>query len=310
MEHPIRIYCILTYRINNILTFVLPGLAYERLLQSPLRIRKGVAPLAKKGATMTLADDEKWILPENLKRQEKEETAKVERGEDGSQGDFGSYHALLTGKNTEWVKAHAISDERYLSSYTFQLRKILSVEGLRFDGETSLLDVGCGPGALTGALLRDLPNCRVRGIDISRSAIEYGRKRFPNCRFDIVSVDGSMELGERFDVVHARGFYAFNRTSDINFHREYMEILARHVKESGVLVLSLLSTPKSIAATAAALGPALDRAGMTAFRRVTLASAKIPKWVPSVVARAVTSLLAKDGATHFYISRRMRLSGR
>ncbi|MFI5363191.1 MAG: class I SAM-dependent methyltransferase [Elusimicrobiota bacterium] len=258
---------------------------------------------------MALSDDEKWILPENLKRQEKEETAKVERGEDGSQGDLGSYHALLTGKNTEWVKAHAISDEGYVASYAAQLERLLIAEGVRFEGGISLLDVGCGPGLLTWTLSRSLPNCRAKGIDISASAIEYGRKRFPDCRFDVVTVDGSLELGERFSVVHARGFYPFNRTSDINFHREYMEALARHVKESGVLVLTLLSTSRSLAVNAAALTTALERAGMTPLRRVTLASAKIPGWVPLIAAQALTELLSKSGATHFYVSRRVRPAG-
>lgn len=257
---------------------------------------------------MALSDDERWILADNLKRQEKEAIAGVEKGEDGSRGDFGSYYALLTGKNTEWVKAHAISDERYLASYARQLARVLSEEAAVRDG-IALLDVGCGPGILTSTLARGLPNCRARGIDISESAIEYGRRRYPNCRFDVVPVDGAMELREKFDVVHAREFYPFTRTADLEFHQAYVEALARHVDKGGALVLTLLSTPKSLASSAAALAPALEAAGMTPFRRVTLASAIIPGWVPPIVARAASELMARRagrGATHFYISRRAR----
>ena len=261
---------------------------------------------------MALSDDDKWILAENLKRQEKEAIAGVDKGEDGSRGDFGSYYALLTGKNTEWVKAHAISDERYLASYARQFQRILREEGAT-RGAIKLLDVGCGPGLLTATLSRSLPECRGRGIDISESAIQYGRRQYPDCRFDVVPVDGAMELGEKYDVVHAREFYPFTRTADLDFHRAYVEALARHVDKAGVLILTLLSAPKSLAGNAAALAPALEAAGMTPFRRVTVTSAKIPDWIPSTVARAATELMARGagrGATHFYISRRTRPSGR
>lgn len=253
---------------------------------------------------MALSEDEKWILAENLKRQEKEAIERVRKGGDGSGGDFGSYYALLTGKNTEWVKAHAVSDENYLSSYAGQLERLLRGEGVGRAG-IRLLDVGCGPGLLTWTLSRSLPGCRARGIDISESAIEYARRQYPDCRFDPVSVDGSMELGERFDVVHAREFYPFTRTGDLDFHRTYLEALARHVDEAGVLVLTLLSAPKSLAGSAVSLAPALEAAGMTPFRRVILSSARIPRWVPPAVARAATALLAgRRGLTHFYVSRR------
>jgi SAM-dependent methyltransferase len=257
---------------------------------------------------MALSDDEKWLLGENLKRQEKEAIAGVERGEDGSRGDFGAYYALLTGKNTDWVKAHAVSDERYLASYARQLNMVIREERAE-RGALSLLDVGCGPGMLTAMLSRKLPNCRARGIDVSESAIEYGRRRHPNCRFDVVTVDAAMDLRERFDVVHAREFYPFTRTGDLEFHRTYVEALARHVGEQGVLVLALLSSSKSLATNAAALAPSLEAGGMTRFRIVTVASSRFPDWVPSSVARAATELSARRAgraATHFYISRRAR----
>jgi len=253
---------------------------------------------------MTLADDEKWILAENLKRQERKDIASVERGEDGSGGDFGSYYALLTGKNTEWVKAHAVSEERYLLSYVRQLRRLLpDLEGKKI----SLLDVGCGPGLLTQKLAAGLGDCQASGIDISESAIAYARKRFPACRFDVVSVDGKMDLGRKFDVVHAREFYPFTRTGDLDFHRQYVEVMAKHVAERGALVLTLLSTSKSLAPNVDALAPTLAALGMTPFRRETLASARLEALAPLALARAATALSARLKGfppVRFYLSRR------
>ncbi|MDE2293812.1 MAG: methyltransferase domain-containing protein [Elusimicrobia bacterium] len=255
---------------------------------------------------MALSDDEKWILAENLKRQEREDIAKVERGQDASDGDFGSYYALLTGKNSEWVKAHAVSDEGYLSSYAAQLRSLLP--DLADKGAT-ILDAGCGPGLLTRALAEGFGARETLGIDISESAVAYGRKTFPRCRFEVVSIDGATDLGRRFDLVHAREFYPFTRTSDPDFHRQYLAALARHVEAGGALVLTLLSSPKSLAANAAALGPDLEKVGMTPFRRTALASSRLASAMPLPAARAATALLARlrgRSPVRFYVSRRAR----
>lgn len=256
---------------------------------------------------MTLGDDEKWILTENLKRAEREDIERVNRGEDGSGSDFGAYHALLTGANTGWVGMHAVMDDAYLVSYIKQLASVISDKVGPGKTPCSLLDVGCGPGFLTHKLGNGL-NCRAMGIDISESAIHYGRAQFPDCRFAVVAVDNNMDLGETFDIVHAREFYPFTRTASLDFHKEYIEALARHVSKSGVMILTLLSQPKSLAPNADALAPYLARLGMSPLKRVVLANSKIPSWVPLPIARLATMLAMKLAGRHpveFYVSRKM-----
>lgn len=251
---------------------------------------------------MALSDEEKWILTENLKRQEKDEIAKVERGEEAGSGDFGAYHALLTGKNSEWVKIHAISDEDYLRSYVQQLSTFLPQKSA-----LSVLDVGCGPGLLTEKIREGLSDARVTGIDISESAIKYGRRQFPKCEFSVVGVDEKMDLGRTFGLVHAREFYPFTRTADLEFHEKILAALAKHVSPDGALVLTLLSTNRSIAANSSALTPVLAKAGMTPLRRVALANAKLARLLPLALARCGTTALAKArgrSLVHFYVSRR------
>lgn len=256
---------------------------------------------------MALRDDEKWILAENLKRQEQSEIAKIEGGSSGADcGDFGAYYALLSGKNPELAGVHAVSSGPYLAAYVRQLRVILETAGRA--QRPSILDVGCGPGALTQKILEGFPGSRVRGIDISESAIAYGRRTYPGCRFAVVSVDEKMDLGETFDVVHAREFYPFTRTGDFDFHRKFVEVLAKHVAERGVLVLTILSRPNTLASNADALAPALGKFAMTPFERVTLASARLPAWMPPPLARAFTTLGAKlrgRNDVRFYVSRRL-----
>lgn len=255
---------------------------------------------------MALSDDEKWILSENLKRQEKREIESREKGLPGEGGDFGAYHALLKGEGGD-VERHAVSEAPYLESYARQVSALLAEAGL--SGARSLLDVGCGPGALTDALRRAVAGGAVTGIDISESAIAYASKRYPLCRFETVAVDEDTRLEPR-DVVHAREFYPFTRTGDPEFHAKYMAILARHVRPGGLLILTLLDAPKSVARNAEALGPGAERLGLTRFGRTPVAHPKLESALPLAAARAATSLaqsLLGKGRVFFHVARRIVL---
>ena len=46
-----------------------------------------------------------------------------------------------------------------------------------------IIDVGCGLGFTTNELSMQFPEAEVLGIDISKDAIEYARKKFTACRF-------------------------------------------------------------------------------------------------------------------------------
>ncbi len=252
---------------------------------------------------MALSDDEKWILSENLKRQEKREIESREKGLPGEGGDFGAYHALLKGEGGD-AEQHAVTEGPYLASYARQLAALIVESGLA--GPLSLVDVGCGPGALTDALRAAVPGGTVTGVDISESAIAYASKRYPACRFETVAVDEDTRLEPR-DVVHAREFYPFTRTADPEYHAKYMAILARHVKPGGLLILTLLDAPKSVARNADALGPGAERLGLPPFRRVPVAHHKLESRLPLFAARAATSLaqaLLGKGRVFFHVARR------
>jgi SAM-dependent methyltransferase len=255
---------------------------------------------------MALSDDDKWILAENLKRQEKREIESREKGLPGEGGDFGAYHALLKGEGGDAAE-HAVSEGPYLASYARQLASLLAESGLT--GPLSVLDVGCGPGSLTDALRSVSGGGTVTGIDISESAIAYAAKKYPDCRFEAVAVDEDTRLEPR-DVVHAREFYPFTRTADPEYHAKYMAILARHVKPGGLLVLTLLDAPKSVARNADALGPGAERLGLTRFRRIPVAHPKLEGRLPLAAARAATSLaqsLLGKGRVFFHAARRIVL---
>ncbi len=50
------------------------------------------------------------------------------------------------------------------------------------------IDIGCGPGNSTEALIARAPDATVRGIDASPDMIAAARKRLPALRFDLADV--------------------------------------------------------------------------------------------------------------------------
>lgn len=74
-----------------------------------------------------------------------------------------------------------------------------------------VLDVGCGLGG-TAAYIQQLYNCTMYGLDIEKEAIEFAKKKYPNCHFytaDVAKADIAMHPIE-FDFILAfNAFYAF-----------------------------------------------------------------------------------------------------
>lgn len=64
-----------------------------------------------------------------------------------------------------------------------------------------ILDLGCGKGAFTNLLAQR--GSRVVGVDLSPTAIEKARSRFPSVEFRATSVDEALEAKETFDLVTA-----------------------------------------------------------------------------------------------------------
>jgi 2-polyprenyl-3-methyl-5-hydroxy-6-metoxy-1,4-benzoquinol methylase len=64
-----------------------------------------------------------------------------------------------------------------------------------------VLDVGCGEGFLSRALLDRFPGIEVVGVDASASAVEHARLRCPEGRFEQALVEDLGKWTESFDLV-------------------------------------------------------------------------------------------------------------
>lgn len=98
----------------------------------------------------------------------------------------------------------AFYEERYAHDYMSswpdekKQRVFELIRGLDLPCTGEALDFGCGNGILTDVVRQALPSgWKVYGTDISATAIENARKRYPSCGF--FTVGDGRRLGKRFD---------------------------------------------------------------------------------------------------------------
>ncbi|MEK7388065.1 MAG: class I SAM-dependent methyltransferase [Elusimicrobiota bacterium] len=249
------------------------------------------------------------FLPENLLKQEQAEISAVESGQDASRGDFGAYHRLLKHHKDDWVRLHAIIDAAAAAQYAEQAAAALASLAPP-SGRPNLLDAGCGPGAITDALRVRVGCSAATGVDISQSAIEYARRSFPLCRFNVVAIDEHTTFPERYDIIHSREFYPFTRTVDLAVHKAYLNVFAKHLKPGGILVCTLLDQPGTLSDTICELRATMESMGLTPFKAIPLANARLLRLLRSVaLSRGATwavNKLIKAPQRCFYLSRLTR----
>jgi len=90
---------------------------------------------------------------------------------------------------------HGMADDHQIS---------LMLAELELDNESNVLDLGCGPGLISGYIQRKL-NCRLVGLDISPVAIQRAVNRFGSRNQDLQFFTGNMATydfnSELFDAI-------------------------------------------------------------------------------------------------------------
>jgi SAM-dependent methyltransferase len=94
----------------------------------------------------------------------------------------------------------AESYDRFMGRYGPDLaRALVAAAGLR--GRQRALDVGCGPGALTGELVRTVGAERVAAVDPSAPFAEACRARHPGVRVEVAAAEALPFGDAEFDMV-------------------------------------------------------------------------------------------------------------
>ena len=85
---------------------------------------------------------------------------------------------------------------RFSDAFEALYRPVLGLDGAR-----DILEIGCGPGALTQALARWYPAARVRGVDRDSGFIAFAREKAPHIHFDEGDALALPYEAARFDAV-------------------------------------------------------------------------------------------------------------
>ena len=72
-------------------------------------------------------------------------------------------------------------------------------QGIVFKNK-AILDVGCGSGALLNEINKKYHDCDLTGIDLSRTAIEYARKKMPGILFEVKDIFQS-STEKKYDII-------------------------------------------------------------------------------------------------------------
>lgn len=154
-----------------------------------------------------------------------------------------SYHDLIDNeKNREvriklynemYKKAHAIYNKNvaYMKHETFSRKAFLFKK--EFYGK-SILDVGCGKGALLNTISKSYKFRDLYGIDVSLLDSEI-RKKMPGINF----IEGditSFNLNKKFDVIYSNHVLEHMADEDLKTH---MNSIFRHMKKNSILIINM-----------------------------------------------------------------------
>lgn len=151
------------------------------------------------------------------------------------------------------------ADHGFVSDYGRSLEELVP------EGTASLLDLGCGTGALTAELARRVP--RVVGVDSSPDMIDQAKRHYPD--LDLRVVDAcALPFDHEFDVVFSNAVFHW-----IDDHRTLLSNVAHALRPGGLLVCEF-GASGNIAAIETVVAEILHRHGFAHTQRFHFPSEK------------------------------------
>lgn len=104
------------------------------------------------------------------------------------------------------------------------------INELKLKGDESILDLGCGDGALTENICNVVQNGDVLGIDASKSMIETARDlECANLKFELMDIN-NIKLEQVFDLIFSNAALHW-----IKNHRKLLNSCSKLLKKNGII---------------------------------------------------------------------------
>ncbi len=110
---------------------------------------------------------------------------------------------------------------------------ILKAISERIPPESAILDAGCGTGDYTKQMMKEHPDCKFFGVDVSKGMIGYASVRCPEGHWALADLD--RELPYRTATFHLS--FSVNVMHHLANHRLLFEQLHRVLKRSGTALI-------------------------------------------------------------------------
>ena len=141
-----------------------------------------------------------------------------------------SIFARAGGATVHPVFDQADAYDRFMGRYSTQLTSQMA-DLARVSGDTRVLDVGCGPGALTGELVARVGAANVSAIDPSPPFVDAVRRRYPGVDARVASAEELPFTDDAFDASLAQLVVHFMRDPVAGLRE-----MARVTKSGGAVV--------------------------------------------------------------------------
>ncbi len=128
--------------------------------------------------------------------------------------------------NESSLKKEEFEKVNWGSAKAMHSRFLLALAELPFKNHASWLDVGCGTGAIQTLALRNFPDIKATGIDISDKLIEIARNNNQNKRVDYIISDFlSYPVKQHFDIITCIGVLQKTNMKLDSFFRHVADLL-------------------------------------------------------------------------------------
>ncbi len=108
--------------------------------------------------------------------------------------------------------------------------------------QSTLLELGCGPGNITQYLLKQKPELKIFGTDISPNMIELARRNNPQAEFEVMDCRDIEKVNKRFDGIVIGFCLPYLSDSDA---KKLIQNCHSLLKENGALYISFVAGPSS-----------------------------------------------------------------
>jgi cyclopropane fatty-acyl-phospholipid synthase-like methyltransferase len=136
-----------------------------------------------------------------------------------------------------WNKLANLYEERFMDLTIYNESYDFVCNALSKD-QTTVLEVGCGPGMISRYLLSKRPDLHFLGTDVSPNMIATARKNVPGAQFEVLDSRKIRSLNQNFDAIVSGFCIPYLSSEDV---KQFISDAGKIINQNGVFYLSFIA---------------------------------------------------------------------